>query len=514
MKHVLPFAWAGVLVALPLLTSMVAVGCAEGNDVTNDGIGNIPPGKAKPGPGADAGAPTPGGEEPEAPVDATPYKVTGGAATLNGMTSDGYVVYYTADGLFVVNAAPGATPVKVAGGSPLVQIRGRVVFAFTNVDYTANVADMTIWTKAGGVQKMGVTLFADDMFAASDDGSRILLTADITASAASLFVAPVDAADKRTALVGPMGRGSSNTCRPRFGFAGSNVVAAWCADGSQAAWLARYAPPTGSETKWIGTTIAQDVLPTFSSDGSGDRLFFITNAYRGMVFQAEKVIPIDNGVTWATFAEDGGALLYTVSDQLRRTALPTVKPTPLVTVGFAARTAFSPNQAFALYSTTVDYSDLERRDLLLASTSKYNAESDRLVDGAKAQVPRSAFTDDSQYVLYLTDVNNLGGTLNARLIGGGPVQMFPKVDNAVAATKGKVVFSDKRTDPNVYPVTSDLKVINLAKDGAPVVMHDKVFDGRTVQITPNKKQVVYSVPRLAETPEAVAQEGIWIQGIP
>lgn len=493
--------------------SLAAFGCATGNDLPEEGPFDLAPGRERPATSGDAGAPDEplSPPEPEIPIDTTPHKITGGAATLNGMTSDGHVVYFTSEGVHVVAAEPGAEPVLVTGSSPLVAIRGRVVFAFTNVNYTTGVAELTIWTRAGGVQKIGSTLFAEDMFAASDDGSRVLFTGDLASTTMNLYVASTGNAAERTALVGPMGRAAANTCRPRFGFVRESVIAAWCAVGSMSAWLARYAPPS-SGASWAASTIATEVQPTWVGDPSGQRVFFITSGYRGMVFQNDAAIPIDNGVTWATFAENGGALLYTVSDQLRRTSLPAVNPTPVVTVGFSARTAFSPNQAYALYSTTVSYEGIQRRDLLLASTAKFNPQSDRLVDEPKAQIPRSAFTNDSRYVLYLTEVDAYGGTLNARAIGGGPVRTFPRVDNAVAGHRSRVVFSDGRSDPSVYPVTGDLKSMDLARpDEPPFVFRAGVLDGRTVQITPDRSHVVYAVPR---TESAPGDEGIWIQGIP
>ena len=492
---------------LACVVPWVLHGCATGGDVAGDGPDSGAGGGIKP---AGDGGTAP----PEIPVDTTPYKITGATATLSGMTTDGYVVYHTSDGLYVVPAKPGSTAIRITSEAATAVIHGPVVFAYTKVDYTANTGNLMIWTAAGGVKAIGTSVFADDMVAASDDGSLVLFTSGVTPTTASLVVAPSGAPERRQVLVPSMGRGSSSTCRPRFGFAAQHAISVWCANGSQSASLARYdAPRAGATNAWISATIATDVQPAWISDARGERVFFLTSNSRGMITGANGSTLVDNGVTWATFADDGNALLYTVNDQLRRTSLPAIKPTPVVTVGFSSRSAFSPNFAYALYSTVVTYDGGEHRDLFLASTSTLNTSTDKLVEGANGQVSRSAFTDDSANVLYLTDIKPDRGTLNVRAVAGGTVRTFPGVDSALAATGSKIVYSDNRSDPQTYPVTSDAKVVDLASGGAPFLLHAKIVDGRTLQLTPQRDKVVYTLPP-GDGAQAAAQEGIWIQAIP
>ncbi|WP_394837333.1 hypothetical protein LVJ94_10540 [Pendulispora rubella] len=484
---------------------LAVYGCASGGSVdgegpeTGNGGGFVPGGDA--------------GPDAKAPVDTTPYKITAATATLSGMTSDGYAVYHTADGLYAVAAKPASAPVRITTNSAIAVVRGPVVFAYTNVNYTNNTGTLTVWSAAGGVKLVGPTLLSDDMVAATDDGGQILFTADVTASTASLNIASSRTPDKRQTLVPAMGRGSATTCRPRFGFAGQRAIAVWCANGSQSATLARYEAPATAAATWTASSIASDVQPAWVADAQGDRVFFVTNNSRGMIADTNGVVLVDNGVTWATFADNGNSLLYTVNDQLRRTSLPAVNPTPVVTVGFAARAPFSPNYAFALYSTVVTYDGGEHRDLYLASTSKLNPAPDKLVEGANGQLSRSAFTDDSSNVLYLTDIKPDRGTLNARPVAGGTARKFPDVDSVLAATGSTIVFSDNRSDPQAYPVTSDVKVVNLATGQAPFLLRAKVLDGRTVQLTPQRDKIVYAIPR-GEGEQGAADEGLWVQAIP
>ena len=491
-----------------LVVPWALIACASGGDVATEGPGGTGNGGGiVPGDG--------GADAPKVPVDTTPYKVTSATATISGMTTDGYVVYHTSDGLYVVAAKPAQTPTRITADSAIAVVHGSVVFAYTNVDYQNNTGNLTIWTAAGGVKSVGPSLLSDDMVASSDDGSLVLFTANVTATTASLNIAPSNAPEKRQVLVPAMGRGSATTCRPRFGFALRRAISVSCADGSQSAALARYdGPAAGAAGAWVASSIATDVQPAWIADARGERVFFVTNSSRGMITDAKGSTLVDNGVTWATFADDGNALLYTVNDQLRRTSLPAVNPTPVVTVGFSARSAFSPNFAYALYSTVVTYeADGEHRDLFLATTSKLNTATDKLVDGAKGQVSRSAFTDDSAYVLYLTDIKLDRGTFNARPVAGGAVRTFPGVDSILASTGSKVVYSDNRSDAQTYPVTSDAKVLDLASNAAPFVLHAKILDGRTLQLTPQRDKVVYALP-VGMGPQGAAEEGIWIQGIP
>ncbi|HWL85993.1 MAG TPA: hypothetical protein VNO21_09335, partial [Polyangiaceae bacterium] len=290
MKHALRFG------CLACVVSWVLVSCAQGTDVSGDG----------PGPGDDGGVvPGQDGSGPAIPVDTTPYQITAAtAASLAGMTADGYVVYHTSDGLYAVPAKAGSSPTRITSDAALAVIHGNVVFAYTNVDYQNNLGTLTVWTAAGGVKPVGNTLLSDDMVASSDDGSQILFTSDVTATTASLQTAPSNAPQSRRTLVTAMGRGSATTCRPSFGFAGKSAIAVWCADGSESAQLARYDAPTGSAAAWSATTIATDVQPAWVTDTGGHRVFFVTNASRGMVTDttnAKSSILVDNGVTWATF---------------------------------------------------------------------------------------------------------------------------------------------------------------------------------------------------------------------
>ena len=92
----------------------------------------------------------------------------------------------------------------------------------------------------------------------------------------------------------------------------------------------------------------------------------------------------------------------------------------------------------------------------LSSTEAFNQAPEALVGDPAALMSRSAFTSDGEWALYLTDQQETGGaTLNMKPCGGGPSRTLPGVDTVAAAHQGRVVFSDNRSDPNMYPITAE-----------------------------------------------------------
>ena len=481
--------------------------------------------------GADAGAPASdaaaSGDEAGSPIDATPANDTGADAGapvdttprqivavsnggVTGVTSDGYVVYRTDTGLYVVALAPGAAPTRITDQAATVSVRGKVVFVWTGVDYVTNLGDLTVWSAAGGVVHVGTTAFADDAVAASDDGVWVLYAANAQPTTADVIVERTDGTAQQT-LLASAGRGSQTTCRPSYGFAGAHVVSASCADGSLTATLQRFdrvlaiAEDAGDAggASWTSTAIATDASTTWAADATGQRIFFVTTSSQGKIADGSTITNVDGSVTWGTFTPDASALLYTVGDQLRRTTVVSPNPTPIVTVGFVQRAGWSNDLGWVLYSTTVTYEGTEKRDLILAQTASLNATADRLVTGANGNVTRAPFTRDGRYALWLTDLGATGSTLHARATTGGADRSFTGVDSALAGTGSHVLFADDHSAANVYPVTADLKLVDLAQPADPVVLNTQIIDGHSFYVNAAGDKVVYA-----------KSDGIWMQSLP
>jgi hypothetical protein len=289
-------------------------------------------------------------------------------------------------------------------------------------------------------------------------------------------------------LIPALGRGSQETCRAHLDFVGERLFIGWCPVGSLAARIERFERTEGG---WVAAPIAENALPRWSADQSGERLFYQSSDYRGQFSEHGQSRIVDASVSGGVMLPDGSAILYNVSDQLRRTSVPEINPIPVVTRGFAQRAEFSPTYAHVLYSRTVNYEGGTKRDLLLTDTTGFNPTPKELVAEPVASLSRSAFTSDGKYVLYLSDVTPNGSTLNVVSVETGATRFFTNVDTVVATNGSRLVFSDNRSNPEVYPVVADLKTVDAAGETQPELIEAKIVDGRSFYLSADKSSVVY-----------------------
>jgi len=450
---------------------------------------------------------------PDAPVsiDAPAIRLTTGAATLMGMTSDGYAVYQDDAGLAAVAARAGQSPMRISAHAGSVLVRGKVVFVFNDVDYTTNLATLLVWSAASGAHSVGRVLFADGFTAASDDGAWILATSKVTASQTDVVVAKTDLS--AVATLATVGRGSLTTCGPSFGFAGAHAYIAACKEGSTAGTLVRY---DLAGAGWTATPIASNVQPTWSADATGTKVFFVTTSSRGRFFDGTTTIDVDTGVGSGVVLPDASAVLYTVGDQLRRSSLADVNPVPIVTTGFSSRVTYSSDYRYVLYSTRIDYVGTEKRDLRIASTSGLNSTADQLLREPTGNVSRSAFTSDSAYVVYLDGVGSPNGaTLVVRESSGGALRTFPGVQTAVAAGGSRLLFTDHVSGPNTYPITADLELVDARLDAPPIRIATTIVGAGAFYLTPAVDAVCYARTGTAAfgTADGGADAGVDVTGL-
>jgi hypothetical protein len=460
--------------------------------------------------GAGGAAGSGGGDPGDARPPEPARQLALGSAGLVAITEGGHAVYRTAAGkLHAIPLAPGASPLSVAERPGTIVIKGKVVFNWASVDWVTNLGSLSFWTANAGTIDVGVTLFAEDMVAATPDGMTVVYNANVSEKAADLMIARTDFFTS-SVLIPAVGRGSQDTCRARIGFVGQRLFVGYCAAGSQAATIQRF---DLTETGWTSTPIASNALPGWSADQSGERVFYQSSDYRGNFAQSGQNHTVDASVSGGLMLPDGSGILYNVSDQLRRTELPQINPIPIVTRGFAQRADFSPNYEHVLYSRKVTYEGGTKRDLLLTDTRGFNPTPRELVAEPVATLSRSTFTSDSKYVLYLTDVTPFGSTLNVASVATGAVRMYTNVDTVVAARGSTIVFSDNRSDPTKYPIVADLKAVDVASDGAPTVIETKIMDGRSFYVSPDLGSVVYvrsGVDRDAADP---ASQGVFVRSL-
>ncbi|HEX3595398.1 MAG TPA: hypothetical protein VHU80_09860 [Polyangiaceae bacterium] len=462
--------------------------------VTKDGGKTAPPDAASkdaapPPPatadgGSDAAAPD---ASPDAARAATATQLAPGSVSIVGLTSDGWAIFRDGDALRAANTSVPGDVRDIAPKAGSVVIRGKVVFNWANVDYVANVGDLSIWTAAAGAHVIGSTQYAEGLIAASDAGDAIAYTANLNATTMDVVLAPSDLSSSQVVLKS-VGRGSDTTCTASIGFVGNHFFAGSCAAGARSGSIQRF---ERGASGWQSTVLASGALPVWSADATGEKVFYQSENYAGEYVENEQSRIIDMGVSTGVMLPDGSAVLYTVNDQLRRTVLPGIHPIAIVTTGYSQPVTFSSSFHFALYSTTVTYDSGTKRDLRLSTTESFNATPLVLLAAPLATLARSSITLDEKFVLYLTDAGPTGGNLHVVTVTGTERAVIPGVVEAAATKGGTIVFTDNSSDPNQYPVVADLKSLDLAQSGAPRLLEAKVVDGKAFQVDASGTHIVY-----------------------
>jgi hypothetical protein len=482
MRSCRPFA-----LSIPVLS--ILAGCGSGNseffasDDSTAGSGGDDENGGRGGTAARGGS---GGTNGAVPEVGPPVALAPGAVGLVGVTSDGVVVFRDEEGLRAV-AIEGGSVDDVTDNPGSVLIRGPVVFNWADVDWEAGIGELTIWTAEGRSHELGPTLYAEGLIAADANGSAIVYTANADDETADLMIAGSDF-EKPETLVEAMGLGSEETCGPSIGFVGERLFVGFCEVGHREGRIERFELVDG---EWESTLIADDALPTWSADASGDRILYLTSSYRAVCSYDGVDYPVDASVSRTTLLPDGSMALYTVGDQLRRTELPEVNPVPVVTRGYSQPVRLSPSFEHALYSTTVTYDEGTRRDLLLVPTDGFDETPIELMNEPLASLGRDSMTADGRFVLFFTDMSARGGSLHVVDVNGEERLVLPDVVEVVSAFGSTIVFSDNASDPEIYPVVADLRAIDVAVEEEPRLLEARILDGRNFQLDAGGDRVVY-----------------------
>jgi hypothetical protein len=114
-------------------------------------------------------------------------------------------------------------------------------------------------------------------------------------------------------------------------------------------------------------------------------------------------------------------------------------------------------------------------------------------------------TEDGRFVFYLTDMSTSGATLHVVGRDGSELLALPGVVEVVAANDSTLVFTDNSSNPEVYPIVADLKVVNLAQETEPRLVEKNVLDGHNFHVSADGTKVVYvrsGLDRDVELPES------------
>jgi hypothetical protein len=148
---------------------------------------------------------------------------------------------------------------------------------------------------------------------------------------------------------------------------------------------------------------------------------------------------------------------------------------------------------------------------MLTDSSIFNPQPTELVALPTAGLSRSAFTTDGRYVIYLTDLDTRGSTLNVYSVAAGTTRTFPGVVSALAVGGAQIVFTDNESDPDKYPIVADLNLLDAGADGPPQLLEAKIFDGHSFFADAEVGLVTYvrsGVDRDATDPEA---QGVFVR---
>lgn len=465
----------------------------------------------EPGPAGGAGA---DGAAGEASSDwngelGAATQIATGEASLLGVTHDGWAIFRGQDMLL---AAPvkGEAAVKAVSARPgNVLIRGNVVFNWADVDWEKGVGDLSVWSAEGGTHELGETPYVEGLVAASESGASIVYPANTTKTTTDLMITSNDFAAPEV-LIPAIGLGTEDTCGANIGFVGERLLVGFCEQGSRSATIQRFELVGGV---WQAQTLADSALPAWSSSRDGERIFYQSDSYAGYVVEQEQTTPIDASVSTGQITPDGTAVLYTVGDQLRRSAFPEVNPVPIVTTGYKQPIGFSAGFELALYSTTVTYEEGTRRDLRLVSTGGLNTSPIELVSEPVAALGRSSMSRDGELVLYLTDMSMSGATLHVVAKDGTELLVLPGVVDVVAAAGQTLVYTDNSSDPNVYPIVADLKVLNLAHETEPRLVEERIIDGKNFYLDADGTHVTYMRSGVDRDPEASDSKGLFVREV-
>lgn len=440
---------------------------------------------------------------------AAPTQIATGEATLLGVTADGWAVFRSMEMLLAAPVTADQAVKQISSTPGNVVMRGNVLFNWASVDWDRGVGNLSVWSAEGGTHELGETPYVESWVAASESGAIVVYPANTTETTTDIMVSSNDFAAPAV-LLPAVGIGTEETCGAQIGFVGERLIIGWCQEGSRAATIQRFDLVDG---EWQSEVIAEDALPNWSASASGERVFYQSSQYAGYVVEAGQSTLIDASVGRGQLTPDGATVLYTVGDQLRRAEVDAVNPVPIVTTGYKQPVSFSSSFDLALYSTTVSYEQGTRQDLLLVSTEGLNTDPIQLVSSPVAALARSNMTADGRFVFYLTDMSSNGATLHIVAKDGSEMLSLQGVVEVVAANDSTLVFTDNMSDPNAYPVTADLKVINLEQEMTPRVVEEKVLDGHSFYLSQDRKLVTFVRSGVDLDPEAAESKGIFVREV-
>jgi hypothetical protein len=443
---------------------------------------------------------------------------TGYGLILDGVTSDGQVIYSNAGEVPTFFAAPLAggpvVNLGLAGGYAYAIIQGTVAFIFTNLDLddSSYASPLMIWTQKNGVQMLTENSYLDTA-AVSNDNSYILYIDNYSEEfqTGDLYVAGTDGKGRTLLAMGLQNLSPGGTCVPNFTFSGTTAILATCASASPSnVTLNTYQPPPGADAgtvdagSWTNTNTVTGVTSLgFAVEPTATYVAFTTST--GL-----EVAPLAGGIptvidptgVHGAFTSDGMNIVYTTStNTLASSPVAVPLPNVLVTAGVTGIFGLSPDNSSALLwnlgGTSSPLTDLSTASATAAGAlTTYVPTAAALIPG-DGYFGGDAYSADSSHVLFFTNAMQTSedqtfGALNVAAVGTVTATQLSADSTTVWAASGtKVVYAD-----NVLfgaTTTLDIDAVDVAS-GTPTLISHLATSGATAAffLTPAKDKIIYS----------------------
>jgi hypothetical protein len=396
---------------------------------------------------------------------------TGQYITINGVTSDDYVVYTDTNGnVSALSLASGSKAISLGTVDPNANVRvmGKTVFIPTTVSQSTGAASISVWTSKATAASPLTTSGLTDTYAASSDGSFVAFfeNLDATGSTATMSVAAGDGSNK-TQLV-PGVDLADDICFPFVSFGGSTLVATYCEVGDAGGVDAGEADggtnvnvgvvTSFSGASWTPVNLASNSQTVFSLNSAGTQVVVITAAGSALVpIGGGTAVPIDPNAEIGAITlnpgiqtNDGTGVIYTTTANALERATTTA---PVTMTQLGAPQKF--NDVFGLSSdqkwligTSGQDANSGAADLYLASATAAGASVTlSSTQTAGAGNGSDLFTTDSTAALFFTSFSFQGGggtgTLTAQKVSGGaPTVLGQNSIFALGTSAAKVVFNE------------------------------------------------------------------------
>ena len=424
-----------VLVAASLVTAAFFGGCSSSKDQP---VVEYPEaGSAGDVPGVDAAVASDAGADAaaDAPAPVNAKQLLTGSVFIEGVTSDGSLVFDDGKNVNVLPAGA-TTPVLVVAdydpGTDSLLVRGRFVAAW--LGNTTSALPLVLWAKTGGVQTIAPLTYRDSFYPrnAADDfayttAGGSLLRRNVWATKAGTGAG--------TKVVAELDTGLTNApCRPTITWTATSLLVAGCANGVTTAKVDVYALDGTGPTR----TVLDGSAPGIWPDHARTHALVQTSTASSVraLSGAASVVPLDGPVKQAAFSSDDTKVVFLHGDGKVKRAATTAPAAPVELLGAAiSLLAISSDARFTVVATKGDPTNFNSDLIVCDATTPATPRTIAAEKAAFIGVSRSG-----THAIWLADRGiGLEGALYTALLPNGAPQKLSMLAERVTLD-GDVVY--------------------------------------------------------------------------